>query len=96
MKTDNPIACVMVNCKLCKSAIALCCLQVRVGCISVNKSNHPIQIPSVVSKTRDNMFTLVEFEVLTAVFMKKFFLLGYNAVWSIGSQLAYQRRHVPS
>jgi hypothetical protein len=32
VKTENPSACVTVNCKLCKSAIALYCLQV-VDCV---------------------------------------------------------------
>jgi hypothetical protein len=45
MKMKNPSACASVNCKVCKSAIALYCLYLNVikrDCNeSADKSNHP-------------------------------------------------------
>jgi hypothetical protein len=42
VKTDNPSACATVKCKLCKSAIALYCLYLRVFVKEgVNKFNYP-------------------------------------------------------
>jgi hypothetical protein len=46
VKTENPSACATVNCKLCRWAIALYYMKLRVLCIRCNKSNHPIQHPS--------------------------------------------------
>jgi hypothetical protein len=43
MKTENPSACVTVNYKLCKSAIALYLSVIKRTCNQGgNKSNHPI------------------------------------------------------
>jgi hypothetical protein len=42
VKAENPSACVMVNCKLCKSAIALYLSLIKRTCNhGANKSNHP-------------------------------------------------------
>jgi hypothetical protein len=41
METENPSACATVNCKLCKSAIALYCVYLTVFVKEgVNKSSH--------------------------------------------------------
>jgi hypothetical protein len=40
VKTGNPTACVTVNCKLCKSAIALYCCQYELIVLGVNKSSY--------------------------------------------------------
>jgi hypothetical protein len=50
VKTENPNACVTVNCKVCRIAIALYCLEFRVECIRCNKSS-----PSY--KSRTNPYT---------------------------------------
>jgi hypothetical protein len=42
VETENSSACATANCKLCKSAIALCLGVIKRDCNqSANKSNHP-------------------------------------------------------
>jgi hypothetical protein len=53
VKIENPSPCVTVNCKMCRSEIALYYLQPRVVNIRIrcNKSNHPIKNPSYKTRT---------------------------------------------
>jgi hypothetical protein len=52
VKAENPSACVTVNSKVCRSAIALCVY-------GVNKFNHPIQNPSYKSRTTPRRVTIL-------------------------------------
>jgi hypothetical protein len=55
---ENPSARVTMNCKLCKTEIALYRFKYEVILSSVNKSSHPIQTPSTVTSTRNNIMDL--------------------------------------
>jgi hypothetical protein len=60
MKTEKPNACVKLNCKLCRSAIALFCLWSRV--LNVYGAINPIiqsETPSEVTPTRGSMYVLL-------------------------------------
>jgi hypothetical protein len=48
-KTPNPGVCVTVNCKVCRSAIALYYLSSGVECIKYTKCSHPIKPRLIVS-----------------------------------------------
>jgi hypothetical protein len=65
---------------------------VRVGFISVNKSNHPIQPPSVVMNTRDNMFYIESFQIskkITPIYT------AYDLEWDRGLLDVILKKKIP-